>query len=282
MKVTKLSEQDEAQLEVYRDKWISIGLSIETFSQKECEKIVSDLYKHILQKPKPKIEIKDSPFSLWKYIESVVGKNMSFCSSYFCGSFDAYIFSFYDYMINQLKVNIDKDLLFKLHIWQETVKLGPIYPFDDICLVSKKPIKIVRKDNQLHNDNGPSIEYCDGFCLYHLNGVKMDKEYVMTPWNKLDPKLILKEQNAEIRRELVRKIGIERIVDKLGAKTLDSKGDYELLQLNLGDKRKRPYLKMKNPSIGVYHIEGVHPDCKTVDDAIKFRNGTNETPVVLS
>ena len=33
----------------------------------------------------------------------------------------------------------------------------------------------------------------------------------------------------------------------------------------------RPYLKMKNPSIGTYHIEGIGLECKTVKDAIRFR-----------
>jgi hypothetical protein len=110
----------------------------------------------------------------------------------------------------------------------------------------------------------------------------MPKEYVETPWDKLDPKLIIKETNAEVRRELVRKIGIERVVEKLGAKVLDKKGDYELIMLDIGDNNLRPYLKMKNPSIGVYHIEGVQPGCKTVDDALNFRNGTKEKPVILT
>ena len=44
----------------------------------------------------------------------------------------------------------------------------------------------------------------------------------------------------------------------------------------------RPYLKMTNPSIGVFHVEGVHPDCTTVDQALEFRNGTKVKPTVLT
>ena len=37
-----------------------------------------------------------------------------------------------------------------------------------------------------------------------------------------------------------------------------------------------PYLYMKNQTTGVYHLEGLHPRCKTLYDAIKMRyNGLN-------
>lgn len=59
---------------------------------------------------------------------------------------------------------------------------------------------------------------------------------------------------------------------ELNAKVLDKTDDnmYELLVLDTGD-RKRPYLKMRNPSIGTYHIEGVGRECKTVAEALAFR-----------
>ena len=32
-----------------------------------------------------------------------------------------------------------------------------------------------------------------------------------------------------------------------------------------------PFLYMKNQTTGVYHLEGIHPNCKTLYDAIKMR-----------
>ena len=86
-----------------------------------------------------------------------------------------------------------------------------------------------------------------------------------------------KEQNAEIRREAVRKIGIERVCKALAAKTIDRHGEYELIVFDIGDGRQRPHLKMLNPSIGVYHIEGVAPHIKTVQQAINWRSGNEQT-----
>ena len=145
------------------------------------------------------------------------------------------------------------------------------YPRDGICFVCERPIICKLQNGVLHSTNGPAIAFKDGLTAWALNGVRVYKELVETPAEKLDPKILFTEKNAEVRREIVRKIGMERIVFKLGAKSLDKQGDYELLEFDLGDGRKRPYLKMKNPSIEVWHVEGVPRETKTVAEALRFR-----------
>lgn len=65
-------------------------------------------------------------------------------------------------------------------------------------------------------------------------------------------------------------------MNTLESTTIDTYKSYELILLDMGDKRDRPYLKMVNPSIGVTHIEGVPKGTKTVKEAICFRNGLKE------
>ncbi len=50
----------------------------------------------------------------------------------------------------------------------------------------------------------------------------------------------------------------------------------------LGATGKWPYLKMLNPSIGVWHMECVDRSCKTVKDAIKWRNQSEINPSILT
>ena len=155
-------------------------------------------------------------------------------------------------------------------------------PYRNTAVVSERPTEIHLLNKVLHKDGGPAIAYADGFAVWALNSVRVSREIAETPGNKLDARLLLKEANAEVRREVVRKIGIERVCSDLRAKELDASGDYSLLSLDMGDGRYRPYLKMRNPSsIGV-HIEGVHPDCDSVEKALNWRNGTSEEPVVLT
>ena len=136
---------------------------------------------------------------------------------------------------------------------------------------------------QLHADNGPAVSWPDGEEQYFfLNGVHVPRELVESPANEIDPRLLLSERNAAVRREIVRKVGIERLCAGLNAQYVDRVGNYELLLLDLQDGRIRPYLKMKNPSIGVYHIEGVAPECRTVAEALAWRNQSDVPPSVLT
>lgn len=150
------------------------------------------------------------------------------------------------------------------------------FPYKGLVLISEKPTALhVNGRGQLHKDEGLAIEYSDGWGVYALNGVRLPKEHVMTPAEQLDPKIVLNETNVEIRRELLRKIGIERFLQVTPHKVLNKKGDYQLLSVALSDEiRDARYLKMLNPSIGTWHVEAVHPDCSTVQQAINWRAGS--------
>ena len=51
-----------------------------------------------------------------------------------------------------------------------------IWPNRDFVMVCARPIKIERNaQGRLHSTTGKSIEYPDGFGLYHLNGVRFDE-----------------------------------------------------------------------------------------------------------
>jgi hypothetical protein len=284
--IEKLTDAQVSKMDDYVDEYVKIGLSTDNSISEEQIKIdINDLYVNLLNKAKPEqIVIVESPKAAWDYICKETGKNLSFVWPFLSGSFDSNIFAFYDFFMNELGVKIEEKLEEKYQIWKKTLNFGLVYPFDDVCIVTRKPDFISKKGNVLHNETGPAIKYRDGFNIYMLNGVRMTKEYVETPWDKLDPKCILKEENAEVRRELVRKIGIERFIKGTNAECIDAKGDYRLLMVDIGLKsgEKRPYLEMKNPSIMCYHIEGVEPSCKTVDDALYFRNKTKESPDKLS
>lgn len=94
----------------------------------------------------------------------------------------------------------------------------------------------------------------------------------MTPEEKMDPSEILNEKNVDIRRELIRKIGIERFMQVAKTRTLHARGNYELLALDLSPEMKGcKFLKMLNPSIGIWHVEGVPNTCNTVEEALEAR-----------
>lgn len=163
-------------------------------------------------------------------------------------------------------------------------------PYKDIIFVSRNPVEIHWKERQLHNEKGMAVKYKDGFGWHSLNGVSVPDWLVEQKDTEIDPARIRDIQNAEIRREFVRKVGYERIYHKLGGKVIDKKtmcifnGEeeflhvYELIELNIDEAASQGwrFLSMLNPSLStldnpVMHIEGVPNECKTFEDAWNFR-----------
>jgi hypothetical protein len=183
---------------------------------------------------------------------------------------------FYDFVLNELFPKKKKK--FKLFNeltthWQE-VHYYLLFP--EIAIVSDFPKSInVNSNYSLHSEDA-ALEYRDTYAIYALNGIRVTKEVAALKPKDITKDMILKEPNADIRREIVRKLTAEQLVNVLEAKVLDKKHGYELLGIDLGDKRVRPYLKMKNPSLDLFHVEGCHPDTKTVEQAIMYRNKLSE------
>lgn len=151
------------------------------------------------------------------------------------------------------------------------------------CIMQDRPVMTSVNDKcQPHNANGPYWKWRDELGLYAINGVRVPSWLPNTPAEKIHGKRVVEERNAEVRREIVRKIGIGKLCKDLKAKPLDTYGNYRLLEVDTGNGRRYPMLEMVNPSIGTIHIEGVPPGIDTCLKALYWRNGIEELPETLS
>jgi hypothetical protein len=176
-------------------------------------------------------------------------------------------------------------------MWEETSKIGLIYPLEDVCIVSEKPTVINLSDNQLHCEGGPALEYAghSSFKIFALNGVMVDEYLAVTPGEQLDLTYYNEIQNADQKTEFVRKFGVERMLE-LGKK-IDSydkysdewwnKSEYELWDMSclFQGVSYAPHLKMVNQTTNVFHVEAVSPQCRTLADAIKERLGGRDLKI---
>ena len=311
--ITKLSKQQELEIPKFIDKWIKVAVT--PMNHNKSIEYTKKLYK-LMKQEEPIIIIGLSPMNtallcslfftlvkdregfsqlrsqLYSQLDSQLSSqlgsqlssqlysqlediNQNWCLGLWWLTWCAW----YDYSkFIGVEFNEDNYDLFMNYNSEVTF----IIPYKGIAFISEKPTEIHWKDKRLHNEKGLAVKYPDNYGLYCLNGVGVTKEIVEISAEELDANLVTKEKNAEVRREIVRKIGVERVCQKLNAKVLDKQDAYELLNLDLGENRIRPYLKMINPSIGTFHIEGVSPDCKTVEEALSWRNGTKEKPTILT
>lgn len=268
-----LTKKEEALIDEVAEHWINRALFTKTKIDQDKALSGIDFIYSLSDLQPPQIIICEDPIDLFvaaKEFGATIEERMTF--DYFGLGYDSGWSSFYDYF---QKIGIDlSDLDFNKWLTFLDSGIWASLFYENAAFVCAGPSSVkLNKENNLHNGMGMAIEWPSGWGLHFLNGVAVDESLVMTAAEKLDPGLVLSEKNAEVRREIVRKIGIERVMSKLNAKTLDTMGDYELLELPQidGMRRKAIYLKMKNPSIGTYHVEGVSPECDTVKKALRFR-----------
>lgn len=221
-----------------------------------------------------------------EYIED--GNMPDFVWPYIDGHYSAGYFTHYKFLTEACEVTID---LPKFVVYAETINHGPVWPLidQDICIVCERPSIAKYNERGLHSVNGPALGYRDSlfgdFALYALNGVIVPKEVVEVRVEDIDRDWLrqhfFKQANVEIRREILRKIGVERMVEICEAEVLDRMGTYSLLRVDLQLPGTPPthYLKMLNPSTGTWHVEGVAPECTTCRAALLWANNIPEDRV---
>ena len=189
-----------------------------------------------------------------------------------------YIGGFYDYILHELFPEKKKDFKLYTTFLKHWPELHYYLAFKDIVFISDFPKKISRnKEFQLHKDGEAALLYRDTYGLYRLNGTNVPKDIVEIPKEKISKEMILKEDNADVRREIIRKVGIEKTIEVLGAKTTDTfktktGGKYELLMINYDKQGDRPYLKMQCSSSKEVFILGSAPGTKTAKEALEYLN----------
>ncbi len=161
------------------------------------------------------------------------------------------------------------------------------------CHVIKKP------DEWKIEDNNTKMYYRYGNKeKYFFRRIEVPKWLYVTPAEDLNPKLLTEIKNVDIRSEFIKKIGMDKLLEY--GRVVDTyenypdnemwaKSEYKIIDMSILRLPKKivngiiteyytyaPYLYMKNQTTGVSHLEGIHPRCQTLYDAIKMRyNGLN-------
>jgi len=273
---TSLSILEEKDAGRYIDSW-SPGKRISFLSQIK-ERISSNLSPNVLNTLNQKlynhlfIEISSPVNAIMARQMEILSRPVIQYTEEPLNQYDVHILAFFDYCNRVLEVKLASEHTTRLI--KLLLSAGAFIPHENICWISERSLICHVKDGRVHCDGGPAIQYPDGFSVWALNGVIVPREIAETPADCIDPGLILEVSNAEARRELARKIGIERLERKLGSITIDMWNGYELIELNIGSEWSRPrLLKMKNPSIGTYHLEGVPPWIDSCRAALEWRCG---------
>ncbi len=165
----------------------------------------------------------------------------------------------------------DTKILEKLKINEDLVSsVGWTWWNKSILALSDRP-KSIRRDDRgsLHFANGPSIEYRDGWALYHWHGQAVPEEWITKP-GFLTAKIALEQENMDLRAAACEMLGWDKIIDELGGKTIDKDEDEyvgELLSVDLPDSPSTLFLRARCGTGRMVVISVVDKKCKTALEA---------------
>jgi internalin A len=181
---------------------------------------------------------------------------------------------FTEFFISKFGVTLDQKSQEIFHCKQQLFEeCGWILPFEKVCLICDRPLHLrFDAENQLHAEGEPAIAFADGYSLYFHHGVKLPEQYGKVHPDLWQAEWLLSEENAELRRLLIERIGYDRICQQLQAVELDSWQEYTLLKIDDADVEPIYLLKMTCPSTGHIHALRVRPDLESAQEAIRWVN----------
>jgi hypothetical protein len=100
--------------------------------------------------------------------------------------------------------------------WEECAIHGSFrYLHEKFCVVSDFPSALKTDDNHRpHCADGPSHAWRDDWRLYHISGVRVPEQVIMAP-ETITGEQITQEQNAEVRRVMIERMGWERFCEQV-------------------------------------------------------------------
>lgn len=287
-----LTPEQEAKLPEYQEKWLNIALKTGPVIRSEAEAAFKDAYVAAELNPDNlEVHWTRSPVEMVEKAKELSDKagstySLSELNNAVCyGQFDANWLGFYEFFLKEIKVR-ECQLLEPLMRVAQNCFWFIAFENPAVIVACERPTVFkVNEQYQLHNPDDFAIEFADGRGIYMSNGVEMPEDIITTPAKDIPVNRFFSETNVEVRREILRKIGMERIAAESEYKVLDTydpngskeKPMYELVTVNLGsDLGHCNYLKMLNPSIDAIHMEGVPNTVTTCEGALAWRNGLGD------
>ena len=146
-------------------------------------------------------------------------------------------------------------------LWQVSQSCGWWWPFESAVIFTDRPKTVLFDQNgNLHCEDGPAIEYCDGFKVYSWHGNRVPAHWIEGK-DGLNPNEVLRVVNVEQRAAGCQIIGWGKMLDHLPHKIIDSDPNPQhgdLIEITLeGLPEPEWYLRFDCPRNGMM-MEGVN------------------------
>lgn len=317
-KIEKLTAEQEAYLPIFREEWLRTGLKAGAENKELAESTIYKIYEmHNLKTPQ--ILWFDSPVScnaiinlfnedkiksllshLEKdgrtinefkpddYVKVTKKTQQEYINTYFYGQLDSYWIAFYKFC-EHIGVKYNEESKGKLNLMADLAKSAfKYYFYENFAIVSRRPIKIsIDNNNVLHCEDGPSVEFKDGFKSYNWHGTLVPA-WIIEEKNLITHSKIMKEENAEVRRCMIEIYGVPKFVMESKASLISSDKYGELYEFDDKDFGTLKVIKVINSTpepdgTSKIYMLRAHPDSISAHDAIARSFGKtveNYNPII--
>ena len=238
-------------LAAVRAEWLGVGLrtTTEPLTREQVAPLVADVYA-VAGLPAPMVVLLEGPLAgiygaallaqaqaqvcaqvqaqvweqvreqVWAQVQAQVQAQVWRCGY---GTQDAAWLGFYSAFASDLP-----DVVAPLRPLMALSRLvGWWWPFRGLCIVTPPPSHLHRDAaTRLHREDGPAVQYPDGWGLYAWHGASVPAQVIEAPDTLTAPQ-ITAEPNAEVRRVMLERFGATRYLREVGAKRVqgDDYGD---------------------------------------------------------
>ena len=227
-KVKSLTEDQTSQFQSYVNTWLKIGLSCEPITFDAAVDAVklaiecSNTLPNNERKMPTKWHYAKGPREAFEFAKSIDKKITisDFLNNTLWGSNTADWVSFYSFMKEVVGV---KNIDILEGLYQMTLSCGWTTILGDHCIIQDRPKSIkLDEQNRAHCENGPAIEYRDGFSVMCWHGTRFPREWIL---NGISASEALKVDNSELRRVACEIVGWQNILEQLNYQVIEKDED---------------------------------------------------------
>lgn len=237
-KITRLTDEQKAQIPGWVEKWIKIGLCTDPAEFDRAEKAVLACY-DLIKAPRPQKVIRAaSPWACIyqgslenvkinkktdnpdpKDVNAYLQDNwVNYRGAQLWASWFSYVTFFRDVC------DWENESLENFKLDEEIgLTCGFVWWSDNVVAIGDRPKRVGRDAaNRLHAEDGMALEYRDGWGVYAWHGYRIPNthHWIITNKDDITPEKIEKETNAELRRIMLEIHGYENYLNKRKAKEI--------------------------------------------------------------
>lgn len=304
--ITELTEEQKAQIPVYRDMSMGIGLATGPCDREMATKAIKDLYE-FSEKTAPEhvvfvesvvaaqaaIQLLKEDFDKYlplllnrkgAVVEEFPGVKVSSFEEthgYGYGSAECYWVYYYQYWKDQVGIEFDQKALKGLDIMDRLARSSYWhFLFEGVAIMVDRFEEVHMENGVVHNENGPAVRFSDNQgTVWAIGGHLVTEKIVMAP-ETLTLEEIDAEEDAETRRIMIERYGPSKYLMESEAKVLDM----DALNLEgssprslMEDKHGNRWLIGTDGSTGrVYHM-AVPEEANTCQEAHNMICGFDES-----